>query len=49
MIDFRGDAILREPKKRKVFDNRDMCEIKVSKEKYDGTISSIVEKNHCNP
>ena len=49
MINFRGDSILREPKKRKVFDNRDVCEIKVSEEKYEAAISSIVEENHCNP
>ena len=49
MIDFRGDAILREPKRRKVLDDRDVCEINVSEEKYEAAISSIVEENHCNP
>ena len=49
MIDFRGDLLLREPTRRKLLDDRDVCEIKVSVERYEAAISSIVANNHCNP
>ena len=49
MIDHRGDVIVREQKRRKILDDRDVCEIKVSEERYEAAVSSIVANNCGNP
>ena len=34
---------------RKLLDDRDVCTIQVSVEKYEAAVSSVVAQNHCNP
>ena len=41
MVDFKGNLIVREPKRRKVLDDRDLCSIEVSEERYEAAISSL--------
>ncbi len=48
MIDVRGNVFVRDPKRRKFLNDRDVCEIEVSKEHYDAAISLIVVANYCN-
>jgi len=50
MIDFRGDVITPQPKKRrKILDDRDVFELNVSVERYEAAISSIVASYPSNP
>ncbi len=49
MVDFRGDVIVHEPKRRKFLESRNVFEINVSEERFESAISSIVAKNCCNP
>ena len=49
MVDYMGNVVVREPKRRKVLDDRDICSIEVSEERYEAAISSIVANNCCNP
>ena len=49
MIDYRGDLMVREPKKRKILDDSEVSEICVTQERYEAAVSSIVAKNHGDP
>ena len=45
-VDFRGEVLVRPPKKRKVFDDADIADIQVTAEQYEAVVSSIVARNH---
>ncbi len=49
MIDYRGNVIVSERKKRKILDNRDVFEISMSEENYEATVRSIIAANYSNP
>ena len=44
-LNFRGDLIHRQPKRRNILDESDIFELQVSEEKYEAEISSIVGAN----
>ena len=44
-LDFRGDLIHPQPKRRKILDDSDVFELQVSEEQYEAAISSIVSSN----
>ena len=49
MVDYKGNVIVSEPKKRKILDSRDVFEISMSEERYEAAVSSIVAANYSNP
>ena len=49
IIDYKGNVIVSELKKRKILDNRDVFEISMSEEKYEAAVSLIVAANYSNP
>ena len=44
-LDFRGDLIHRQPKRRKILNDSDVFELQVSEENHEAAISSIVGAN----
>ena len=44
-LDFRGDLVHRQPKRRKILDYSDIFQLQVSEEHYKTSISSIVGTN----
>ena len=49
MIDYKGNVIVQEQKRRKLLDDREVSHINVSVERYEAAISSIVARNHEDP
>ena len=45
-LDFRGDLVHRQPKRRKILDYSDIFQLQVSEEHYKTSISSIVGTNN---
>ena len=45
MIDYQGDTIVRDSKRRKILGDQEVCEIKVSQDCYAAAISSIIATN----
>ncbi len=49
MIDFKGNIIIQEPKKQRIFDDRGEFEHSISEKQCEAAISAIVANNSGNP